>query len=801
MSVIRRYALACGLLLLASAPAAPPVLAHAPDPLATAVKAPAPNAALESASGTVHELVVEDKVAGVTLRYLSLRTPNGDATALAGPGADKLQHGAVAEVIGRRNGQVMFVESAHATAAKSAKRASDAIVEGELRIAHADDFPTGTSRYLYEVRQADGAIARLVLPTRPEALQAGMRVTVHGTRDVEDRVDPARIEILALAPDVQADATAPAVTAKATATHSVLVVLMNFSNTTSDPLPVASVQNVMVNNTNSVANFFREVSYGQHALNVTVTRAWLRSTMAAPTTCNYTSIGSAADAAATAAGYTPTNYEYRVYVFPRVSACGWSGLAYIGSPKKAWINGAGAVGTNVIAHEMGHNFGLLHAASLDCAARVTGGACASSEYGDPFNVMGNQRAMHYDAKQKALLGWIPAATVATHTGGNATYVLNPLETAGGSLYAVKIPAATNRTYWLEYRQPVGFDAPLASYPNTGAQLRLASPFETMCSGCGSYSIDTQFLDTTPGTTAFTDGTLLAGRSYTDTDYGFTVNVISATASALTVQVSGPGGGAAATSTVLASSANPSAAGASVTFTATVSGNAPGGTVAFTANGANISGCGASALAGTGNVRTATCSTAALATGVHSIAARYSGNATNLASSSAVLSQSVNALTSGTTNVALASAGAVASASSVYSSNYPIASVNNNERKGADSGGRRWKDATPNAWPDWVQIALPASRTISKVVVYSVQDNYISPVEPTDTLTFTRYGLTAFQVQAWNGSTWVSLASVSGNKLVKRTVTFTPYTTTRLRVLMTGSSDGYARTTEIEAWGN
>jgi hypothetical protein len=69
------------------------------------------------------------------------------------------------------------------------------------------------------------------------------------------------------------------------------------------------------------------------------------------------------------------------------------------------------------------------------------------------------------------------------------------------------------------------------------------------------------------------------------------------------------------------------------------------------------------------------------------------------------------------------------------------------------------------------------------------------------MTFKQYGLTAFQVQAWNGSTWVSLASVSGNKLVKRTVTFTPYTTTRLRVLMTGSSDGYARTTEIEAWGN
>jgi hypothetical protein len=750
----------------------------------------------------VHELVIEDRVAGVTVRYLSLRTPAGEAIALAGAGADKLHHGAVADVVGRRNGQVLFVESSHSSTPKAGARAPDTTVEGELRIAHADDFQSGTSRYLYEVREPGGRVAHLALRTRPEALQAGMRVAVHGVRDGEGQVEPARIEILALAatPQVGADAGAPAVTAKAAATHSVLVVLMNFSNTAADPLPVASVQNVMVNAGSSVANFFREVSYGQHALNVTVTNAWLRSSMASPSTCNYSTIGSAADAAATAAGYTPSSYEFRVYVFPRVSACGWSGLAYIGNPKKAWINGAGAVGTSVIAHEMGHNFGLLHAASLDCAARVTGGACSSSEYGDPFNVMGNQRAMHYDATQKALLGWIPAATVATHGSGNATYVLDPLERAGGSLYAVKIPAAGNRTYWLEYRQPVGFDAPLASYPNAGAQVRLASPFETMCSGCGSYSIDTQFLDTTPGTTAFTDGTLLAGQSFTDADYGFTVNVISATASALTVQVSGPGAGPAATSTALKSSANPSTAGASVTFTATVTGNAPGGTVAFSANGTAITGCAASAVAGTGNVRTAACSTGALAAGSHAIVAKYSGNAGNLASTSAALTQTVNAAVSGATNVALASAGTVASASSTYSSYYPVAAVNDNNRKGAGSGGF-WKDATSRVWPDWVQLAFPGSRTISKVIVYSVQNSYTAPVEPTDTLTFSLYGLKAFDVQGWNGSAWVTLASVTANNLVKRTVTFAPYTTTKLRIVIGNASDGYARVNEIEAWGN
>ena len=81
--------------------------------------------------------------------------------------------------------------------------------------------------------------------------------------------------------------------------------------------------------------------------------------------------------------------------------------------------------------------------------------------GDPFDVMGNQRPMHYNAMQKAKLAWIAPATVKTHAGGSATYTLGPLEIPGMSTYAVKIPTgASNRTYWLEFRQPVGFDAPL-----------------------------------------------------------------------------------------------------------------------------------------------------------------------------------------------------------------------------------------------------------------------------------------------------------------------------------------------------
>lgn len=104
----------------------------------------------------------------------------------------------------------------------------------------------------------------------------------------------------------------------------------------------------------------------------------------------------------------------------------------------------------------------------------------------------------------------------------------------------------------------------------------------------------------------------------------------------------------ATATTVASALNPAAYGTGVTFTATVAGTAPAGTVAFKDNGVVLSGCGAVALLGTGNTRTAQCIGAVLAIGTHPVTAAYAGNTTNLASSSAVLSQVVNAAATTTT---------------------------------------------------------------------------------------------------------------------------------------------------------
>ncbi|MDQ6948351.1 MAG: Ig-like domain-containing protein [Actinomycetota bacterium] len=92
----------------------------------------------------------------------------------------------------------------------------------------------------------------------------------------------------------------------------------------------------------------------------------------------------------------------------------------------------------------------------------------------------------------------------------------------------------------------------------------------------------------------------------------------------------------ATTTALASSANPSIVGQSVTYTATVTPRAAAGTVAFTGNGGAITGCDAVMVSG----GTANCTMTYRSGGSHSINVTFNGGLDFEPSNSNVLSQSV-----------------------------------------------------------------------------------------------------------------------------------------------------------------
>src|SRR5205823_6161041 len=177
------------------------------------------------------------------------------------------------------------------------------------------------------------------------------------------------------------------------------------------------------------------------------------------------------------------------------------------------------------------------------------------------------------------------------------------------------------------------------------------------------------------------------------------------------------------------------------------------------------------------------------------------NVTNaLSSYSRIVEIEAWTASSGQSNVALAANGGVAYASSTYSSSFPVTAVNNGDRSGAAwQNGGGWNDGTYDGFPDWIQVNFNGSKTIDHVVVYTLRDAYGLSVEPTDSETFTYYGIVDFTVQGWNGASWLTLATVTGNNLVKRTVTFSPVSTDRIRINVTSALSSYSRIVEIEAW--
>jgi hypothetical protein len=156
------------------------------------------------------------------------------------------------------------------------------------------------------------------------------------------------------------------------------------------------------------------------------------------------------------------------------------------------------------------------------------------------------------------------------------------------------------------------------------------------------------------------------------------------------------------------------------------------------------------------------------------------------------------------NVALSTNGGTASASSQYSTNFPASAAINGDRYNLyqpDNRFNEWHSAG-TTFPQWLQVDFNGNKTIDEINVITQQDNYSNPIDPTEATTFTLYGPTAFEVQYWSGTSWITVpgGSVTGNNKVWRKFTFSPISTSKVRVLISATADGYSRVMELEAWG-
>ncbi len=348
-----------------------------------------------------------------------------------------------------------------------------------------------------------------------------------------------------------------------------LVILVNFQDKTTQPYTVTTAQSVVFSTT---SNFDLENSFQQTWLTGDV-YGWFTIPMSY-TVCDSSTLASYAKQAATAAGVNLSAYTRYVYAFPN-NTCSWWGLGTVGgNPSQAWINGSLAL--KVVAHEMGHNFGLYHSNAWECGTSTLGSSCSSIEYGDTVDTMGNPSSGHFNAFQKERLGWLnygtspPIATVQT----DGVYSLDPYETAGANPKALKILQATNPTtgkrtwYYVEYRRATGFDSFLSTNSNVLNGVVVHTGSES--TGNSSY-----LLDMTPATSSWSDPALDVGQSFYDPNAGVTITPMSVGSTGVTVSVSfGPLACVPANPTVALS---PSATqwvqpGTSVTYTVTVTNN-------------------------------------------------------------------------------------------------------------------------------------------------------------------------------------------------------------------------------------
>jgi len=188
-----------------------------------------------------------------------------------------------------------------------------------------------------------------------------------------------------------------------------------------------------------------------------------------------------------------------VGVIANTSAVGFAGQAggnYVMMNGGWTLNSSGA---GVLAHELGHNLGLMHANSAVCTTQLPI-VCEQREYGDASSVMGNYLNAYVTSPMIARLSAteldklkvLPKESKAI-AGESGDYKLAPVYSKGINLPKVLyIPIGSELTYSVEYRPAVGIESGLSMtqiqipgsnsyYPNTpsyGLQLRILRTYGT-----------------------------------------------------------------------------------------------------------------------------------------------------------------------------------------------------------------------------------------------------------------------------------------------------------------------------------
>ncbi len=227
-------------------------------------------------------------------------------------------------------------------------------------------------------------------------------------------------------------------------------------------------------------------------------------------------------------------YPYEAYV------CGYAGISSLGKADletaDGWVKASLAIvltqapSTSLIAHELGHSFGVMHANNLECdnVSIGTSPPCYNIEYGDTGDIMGRSGIFHFNAAHKDTLGWFSPSNLALFdTVGTNHYTIKPIEIPTNELQALKILRGQGSHFYIENRKPIGFD--MTNRLN-GAAIHMAS----------DVVLGSHLLDMTPKSQGsledLNDAVLNVGKVFYDPVGQITMETLSDTFQDLQVQV-------------------------------------------------------------------------------------------------------------------------------------------------------------------------------------------------------------------------------------------------------------------------
>ncbi len=175
-------------------------------------------------------------------------------------------------------------------------------------------------------------------------------------------------------------------------------------------------------------------------------------------------------------GISDSSKRYLVIAVPR-SGCAWSGRAPLGEATSTSgtivLHEPDTDAAFVIAHELGHTFGLGHTNFLSCTSGAKDGPwgddCSAVEYGGVVDVMGNQDTNStFNTYHQWRMGYLDDSQV-KQVWQSETLTLSPSDFATG-LKAIYLRDG-NSAYWIEYRR----SNPLVSYREGLVVFRLDPP--------------------------------------------------------------------------------------------------------------------------------------------------------------------------------------------------------------------------------------------------------------------------------------------------------------------------------------